>query len=109
MSTIVNHLPPALSYIHIDVSYLSPDLSRLWWIKQGLVLKRNLFNNNACLLRAKFTLCEDILGFDWVRRDNGGDGNGNGGKASGMLRRRMNSVAYVCGLRSKDPYASEGV
>lgn len=45
-----------------------------------------------------------------MRKESGSDGvTGGGGGAAGGLRRRVNSVAYVCGLRSKDPYASEGV
>lgn len=86
-------LPPGIEFLTFDVYCLNPKLTRIWWLKRGLSLKRNLFQIYPALQRVKFTLRGNLVGFEWERSD-----------STSKFVRGFNSLAYLCGIRREDPY-----
>lgn len=93
IASVTTSLPTGIETLTVDAFYLTPKLSRVWWLKRGLLLKRNLFQIYPALQRVKFTLHGDLVGFEWNRSD-----------STSKIVRRFNSIAYLCGIRHEDPY-----
>jgi hypothetical protein len=92
IASVITSLPPDIETLTIDSCYLNPKLSRVWWIKRGLSLRSTLFQIYPALQQVKFTLRGDLVGFEWNRKD-----------STSHFVRGFNSVAYLCGVRHKDP------
>jgi hypothetical protein len=92
IKSVTSSLPPSIETVSLDIWHLGSSITRAGWIKRGLPLRRNLFNNYPSLRRTTCTLFHTYVAFDWRRSDS---------ISNWKIVRMLKSVAYVCGLRSE--------